>query len=172
MLNQTTLDIAGFRDLLPPPASRRRLIGIDLGTKTIGLALSDVTQMVASSLVTIRRTKFKADAARLLDILDEHKIAGLVLGFPVNLDGREGPRAQATRAFARNIHALVDLPILLWDERLTTAAAERMLIEADASRQRRSQLIDKLAATIILQGALDRMRVVVIPSPPTPGGEG
>lgn len=134
-----------------------RLLGLDLGTRTIGLALSDVTRMIASSLETIRRTKFKADAARLLEIVARHHVKGLVLGYPVNLDGSEGPRAQATRAFSRNINQLTDLPILLWDERLSTAAAERMLIEADTSRRRRAEVIDKLAATIILQSALDRM---------------
>lgn len=154
-LGTTYLDIAEYRDRLAPG---QRLIGMDQGTKTIGLALSDVTRMIGSPLETIQRTKFKADAARLLALIEEHKIGGLVLGFPVNLDGSEGPRAQATRAFARNVNALTPLPILLWDERLTTAAAERMLIEADTSRRRRAEVIDKLAATLILQGALDRMR--------------
>jgi putative Holliday junction resolvase len=151
----TTSDIDGFKERLAPG---RRLIGIDLGTKTIGLALSDVTRTIASPLETLKRTKFAPDAARLLELAAEHLIAGFVLGLPANLDGTEGPRAQATRAFARNLNALSALPILLWDERLTTAAAERMLIEADASRKRRAELIDKLAATLILQGALDRMR--------------
>ena len=150
----TTLDVVAFRASLVPG----RLIGIDAGTKTLGLALSDVTRTIASGLETIRRLKFKVDAARLLSLAEEHKIAGLVLGHPVNLDGTEGPRAQATRAFARNLNALTPLPILLWDERLTTAEAERMLIEADQSRARRAEVIDKLAATLILQGALDRMR--------------
>jgi len=144
-----------FKALLP---SNARLIGIDAGTKTLGLALSDVSRMIASPLETIRRTKFKEDAARLLALIDEHKVAGLVLGLPANLDGSEGPRAQSTRALARNLNALSPLPILLWDERWSTAAAERMLIGADASRKRRSEVIDKLAATLILQGALDRMR--------------
>lgn len=135
-----------------------RLIGIDAGTKTLGLALSDVTRSIASAMETIRRTKFKADAARLLDLAAEHGVQGFVLGLPANLDGTEGPRAQATRAFARNLNALSPLPILLWDERMTTLEAERMLIAADASRKRRADVIDKLAATLILQGALDRMR--------------
>jgi putative Holliday junction resolvase len=152
----TTGDIGDFKGRL---ATGRRLIGIDLGTKTIGLALSAVTGTIASSLETLKRTKFPPDAPRLPEFAAEHEIAGLVLGLPANLDGTEGPRAQATRAFARNLNALSPLPILLWDERLTTAAAERMLIEADASRKRRAELIDKLAATLILQGALDRMRV-------------
>jgi putative Holliday junction resolvase len=149
------LDITAFEALL---SGDGRLLGLDLGTRTIGLALSDVTRMIASPLETIRRTKFKADAARLVEIVGKHPIVGLVLGYPVNLDGSEGPRAQATRAFARNIAPLVPLPILLWDERWSTAAAERMLIEADTSRARRAEVIDKVAATIILQSALDRMR--------------
>lgn len=135
-----------------------RLMGIDLGTKTIGLALSDVTRLVASPLETIRRTRFGPDSDRLLALVVEHGVAGLVLGLPRNLDGTEGPRAQATRAFARNFNQCSVLPILLWDERLTTVAAERMLIAADASRKRRSALIDKIAAALILQGALDRLR--------------
>lgn len=151
----TTSDVADFQALLK---AGRRLIGIDAGTKTLGLALSDVTRIIASPLETIRRTKFKADAARLLELVQIHEVTGLVLGLPANLDGSEGPRAQATRALARNLNQLTALPILLWDERLTTAAAERMLIEADASRKRRAEVIDKLAATLILQGALDRMR--------------
>ena len=136
-----------------------RLIGIDAGTKTLGLALSDVTRTIASPLETIQRTKFAADAQRLFALAATHKISGFVLGLPANLDGSEGPRAQATRAFARNINKLSALPVLLWDERLTTAEAERMLIAADTSRKRRAEVIDKLAATLILQGALDRMRV-------------
>lgn len=155
-MGTTYEDIEIYGSQLAPGA---RLIGIDLGTKTIGLALSDVTRMIASPLETIRRTKFKADAARLLALIEEHRVGGLVLGLPVNLDGTNGPRVQATHAFARNVNALTEIPILLWDERLTTAAAERMLIEADASRRRRAEVIDKLAATLILQGALDRMRL-------------
>lgn len=148
-------DVAAFADCLAPGA---RLIGIDAGTKTLGLALSDVTRTIASGLETIRRTKFTPDAMRLLAIADSHACGGFVLGFPANLDGSEGPRAQATRAFARNLGKLTPLPILLWDERLSTAAAERMLIEADTSRKRRAEVIDKVAATVILQGALDRMQ--------------
>lgn len=136
----------------------RRLIGIDAGTKTLGLALSDVTRTIASPLTVLRRTKFKEDASALLRLAGEHGVAGFVLGLPINLDGSAGPRAQSTRALARNLNALCELPILLWDERLSTAAAERTLLEADASRKRRGEVVDKLAATIILQGALDRMR--------------
>lgn len=152
---QTFDDVAAFAAALAPS---RRLIGIDAGTKTLGLALSDVSRFIASPLETIQRTKFTADATRLLQIAAEHNITGFVLGWPVNLDGTIGPRAQATRAFARNVNKLTPLPIFLWDERLSTAEAERMLIAADASRKRRADVIDKLAATIILQGALNRMR--------------
>jgi putative Holliday junction resolvase len=153
----TLSDVVEFVGLLEPG----RLIGIDAGTKTLGLALSDVTRSIASGLETIRRTKFKEDAKRLLDLTATHQVRGFVLGFPANLDGSEGPRAQATRAFARNLNALTPLPILLWDERLTTVEAERVLIAADASRKRRADVIDKVAATLILQGSLDRMRVGV-----------
>lgn len=138
-----------------------RLIGLDLGTKTIGLALSDVTRLIASPLETIKRTKLKADGERLMSIIRVHRIAGLVLGLPVNLDSRDGPRAQSTRAFAKNIAGLYGgelPPVLLWDERLTTQAAERVLLEADQSRRRRAEVIDKMAASLILQSALDRMR--------------
>jgi putative Holliday junction resolvase len=148
-------DIAAFFAVLP---AGQRLIGIDAGTKTLGLALSDVNRSIASPLETIKKSKFTADAARLLNLCTEHRVAGLVLGLPINLDGSEGPRAQSTRAMARNLNKLSQLPILLWDERLTTAEAERMLIAADQSRKRRAEVIDKLAATIILQNALDRMR--------------
>jgi putative Holliday junction resolvase len=153
-LGETLEDIEGFAARLKAGA---RLIGIDAGTKTLGLALSDVTRTIASPLTVLRRSKFKEDAAALLRIAAEHQIGGFVLGLPVNLDGTSGPRAQATRAFARNMNALTDIPILLWDERLTTAAAERTLLEADTSRKRRAEVIDKLAAALILQGALDRM---------------
>lgn len=152
---QTTEDVAQFSTWT---GTSGRLIGIDAGTKTLGLALSDVTRMIASPLETIMRTKFAADAARLFTLCNEHACAGLVLGMPRNLDGSEGPRAQATRALARNLNRLSTLPILLWDERLTTALAERMLIEADQTRKRRGEVIDKLAATLILQSALDRLR--------------
>jgi putative Holliday junction resolvase len=150
---RTTEDQQQFRDVT---AGSGRLIGIDAGTKTLGLALSDVRRTIASPLETIRRTKFKADAERLLFLVAEHNVMGLVLGLPLNLDGSEGPRAQATRALARNLNKLSPLPILLWDERLTTAEAQRILIDADQTRKRRAEVIDKLAATIILQSALDR----------------
>ena len=138
--------------------SGRRLIGVDLGTKTIGLALSDPTWTIASPLETLRRGRFAADAAQLFALMDRHDVGGLVLGLPVALDGREGPRAQATRAFAHNLHGLRQAPLVYWDERLSTAAVERMLVdEIDASRARRAQIVDKLAAAYILQGALDRL---------------
>lgn len=152
---QTIADASMFRSLLP---SSGRLIGLDAGTKTIGLALSDSSRSIATPLETIKRTKFKDDAARLMSLIESNSIVAMVLGWPLNLDGSEGPRAQGTKAFARNLNKLCALPILLWDERLSTAEAERMLISADASRKRRAEVIDKLAATIILQGALDRMR--------------
>lgn len=146
---------------LPELAERlqrdERLLGLDVGTKTIGLALSDVMRRIATPLETIRRTKFTADVARLLDIALLQGVGGLVIGLPVNLDGTEGPRAQSTRAFARNLGQITELPIAFWDERLSTAAAERALLEADASRKRRGELIDKMAAAYILQGALDRL---------------
>lgn len=151
----TLSDASAFAARLPTQA---RLIGIDGGTKTMGLALSDVSRTIASPLETIQRTKFKADMARLSFHAASHGVCGFVLGLPTNLDGTEGPRAQATRALARNLNGFFPLPLLLWDERLTTAQAERMLIEADTTRKRRSEVIDKLAATLILQGALDRLR--------------
>jgi putative Holliday junction resolvase len=133
------------------------LMGLDVGTKTVGIALSDVTRMIASGLTTLARTKFAADARALLDLAARHRIGGFVIGLPVNLDGSDGPSAQSTRAFARSLARLTPLPILLWDERLSTAAAERALLEADMSRRRRAQVIDKVAATLILQSALDRL---------------
>lgn len=151
----STTEPEAFLAVLPPQG---RLIGIDGGTVTLGLALSDTSRTIASPLETIARTKFKADSARLLQLVATHSVCGFVLGLPANMDGSEGPRAQAARAFARNLNGISPLPVLLWDERLTTAAAERMLIDADTSRRRRDQVIDKLAATLILQGALDRLR--------------
>ncbi len=149
------LSLEDFRATLKPG---ERLIGVDVGTKTLGLALSDVGRSIASGFETIRRKKFTLDVQLLLARAAEHRIGGLVIGLPLNLDGREGPRSQSTRAFARNLAKLTPLPLLLWDERLSTAEAERTLIEGDASRRRRAEVIDKMAATIILQTALDRMR--------------
>jgi putative Holliday junction resolvase len=141
--------------LLPP---RGALIGLDLGTKTIGVAASDPDRRIAAPVETVMRKKFADDARRLIALAHERGAAGYVLGLPVNMDGSEGPRAQATRAFARNFATLTALPIALWDERLSTAAVERALIAADASRARRKAVIDAHAAAYILQGALDRLR--------------
>lgn len=133
------------------------IAGLDFGEKTVGVAVSDLRRGIATPLLTIRRTKFTEDAAKLLEIVASRKLAGLVLGLPRNMDGSEGPRAQATRAFARNLSRLTDLPIGFWDERLSTVAAERALIEADTSRKRRKEVIDHVAAGYILQGVLDRL---------------
>lgn len=135
-----------------------RLMGVDLGTKTIGLALSDVSRSVASPLETIKRTKFTADAGRLIALAKEHGVVALVFGLPLNMDGTEGPRCQSTRAFVRNLEKLTDLPVVFWDERMSTQAVTRTLLDADASRARRAELVDKMAASYILQGALDRLR--------------
>ena len=133
------------------------LAGLDLGTKTIGVAVSDRMMSVATPLETIKRKKFTLDAQALLDILKKRDIGAIVLGLPRNMDGTEGPRCQSTRAFARNFDRLWDGTITFWDERLSTVAAERALLEADTSRKRRSEVIDHVAASYILQGALDRM---------------
>jgi putative Holliday junction resolvase len=134
-----------------------RLLGLDVGTKTIGLALSDTLLMVATPLKTIRRTKFKADAAVLFSEVTAHGVGALVVGLPISLDGRESPRSQSVRQFARSLLELRDLPITFWDERLSTAAVERTMIEADITRKRRSEIIDRTAAAYILQGLLDRL---------------
>ncbi|KIC14593.1 Holliday junction resolvase RuvX [Leisingera sp. ANG-DT] len=144
-----------FAAALPPMHS---LIGLDLGTKTIGVAVSDRIGAVATPLETVKRKKFSADAARLLEIIQARDISGILLGLPRNMDGTEGPRCQSTRAFARNLGQLTDLPISFWDERLSTVAAEKALLEADTTRKRRAEVIDHVAASYILQGALDRMR--------------
>src|SRR5215210_1347882 len=136
---------------------RGALVGLDLGTKTIGVAVSNPDRRLATGVETIQRTAFKADAARVLAIAAERNAVGFVLGLPINMDASEGPRAQSTRAFARNLSRLTDLTIALWDERLSTAAVERELIAADASRARRAEVIDEHAAIFILQGALDRL---------------
>ena len=133
------------------------IAGLDLGTVTIGVAVSDGMRHVGTPLETIRRKKFGLDAAKLLEICKNRNITGLVLGLPMNMDGSEGPRCQATRAFARNLEKLTDLPIAYWDERLSTVAAERVLLEADTSRKRRGEVIDHVAAGFILQGLLDRL---------------
>jgi putative holliday junction resolvase len=147
--------LADAAALLP---ARGALVGLDLGTKTIGVAASDPDRRLAAPVETIARQRFARDAERLLALAAERRAVGFVLGLPVNMDGTEGPRAQATRAFARNLAKLTELPIALWDERLSTAAVERALIAADASRNRRKAVIDQHAAAYILQGALDRLR--------------
>ncbi len=143
--------------LLP---SRARLIGVDLGTKTIGLALSDVERRIATPLLTIERKKFTADAQQLIAQIARFEAFALVVGLPLNMDGGEGPRAQATRAFLRNFSALSATPFALWDERLSTAAVNRALIEQDVSRARRAAVVDRMAAAYILQGALDRLAAI------------
>ncbi|EDQ04411.1 Putative pre-16S rRNA nuclease [Sulfitobacter indolifex] len=150
-------DTADFLAALPP---MQALIGLDLGEKTIGVAVSDSFQSVATPLETVRRKKFGLDAARLAEIIAKRRIGGLVLGLPRNMDGSEGPRCQSTRAFARNFDRLTPLPITYWDERLSTVAAERALLEADTTRKRRAEVIDHVAAGYILQGLLDRLQVM------------
>ncbi|HEY9037644.1 MAG TPA: Holliday junction resolvase RuvX [Roseovarius sp.] len=147
-------DITEYVAALPPV---RALMGLDLGEKTIGVAISDPLWSVASPFETVRRRKFGLDAARLLEIAASRSIGGIILGLPRNMDGSEGPRCQSTRAFARNLSRLTDLPIGYWDERLSTVAAERALLEADTSRKRRAEVIDNIAASYILQGVLDRI---------------
>lgn len=147
-------DIAAFAAALPASGS---IAGLDYGDKTIGVALSDLRRQVATPTEIIRRTKFTEDAARLMQIVAARQICGLILGLPLNMDGSRGPRVQSTETFARNLTRLTDLPIAFWDERLSTVAAERALLEADASRKRRKEVIDAVAAGYILQGALDRM---------------
>ena len=145
-------------DFAPNIPPFRAICGLDLGTVTIGVAVSDGMRQVATPLETIKRKKFGVDAEKLLGILAKRDIAGIVLGLPLNMDGSEGPRVQSTRSFARNLEKLTDIPITFWDERLSTVAAERALLEADTSRRRRDEVIDHVAAGFILQGALDRLR--------------
>jgi putative Holliday junction resolvase len=146
--------VVAVEDLAGSPAGR--LLGVDVGSKTLGLALSDATRTIASPLLTIRRGRFRDDAAALGRIVTEHAVFGLVIGLPVSMDGREGPRCQSVRQFAANLSAHVDLPMAFWDERWSTVAVERMLVaEADLSRKRRREVVDKQAAGYILQGALD-----------------
>ncbi len=137
-----------------------RLLGLDLGTKTIGLAISDSGWSIASPVRTIRRTKFTHDVREMLDYAEHEGVRGLVMGLPLNMDGSEGPRAQATRAFVRNLGQHTDLPVLFWDERLSSYAADQAMLEADLSRKRRARAIDQVAAGIILQGCLDRLSQV------------
>jgi putative pre-16S rRNA nuclease len=132
-----------------------RLMGLDVGTKTIGLALSDTRRIIATPLETIRRRRFRDDTARLLALIDRHGVGGLVIGLPLTLAGGDGPRTQSVRQFARNLVAMRDLPVVLWDERLSTAAVEREMIAADMTRKRRAEIVDRVAAAYILQGFLD-----------------
>lgn len=147
-------DIVEFAGILP---ANRAICGLDLGDKTIGVAISDLRRQVATPVTVIRRVKFTADATALLALLTARQVHGIVLGLPLNMDGSSGPRVQTTQAFARNLMKLSDLPITFWDERLSTVAAERALLEADTSRKRRAEVIDQVAAGYILQGALDRI---------------
>ena len=157
-MSGVVLPLAEIAPLLP---ARGALIGLDLGTKTIGVAASDPDRRLANGVETVRRTNFSADSARLMMLAQERKAVGVVLGLPINMNGSEGPRAQSTRAFARNLAKLCGLPIGLWDERLSTAAVERELLAADASRSKRAAVIDQHAAAYILQGALDRLAGLV-----------
>ncbi|MDC3085156.1 Holliday junction resolvase RuvX [Gammaproteobacteria bacterium] len=138
--------------------SKKRLIGIDLGTKTIGLAISDPSMTIASPLETINRKKIKIDLERIQYLINEFDVHGIILGYPINMNYTAGPRTQSTMSFAREIEKVIDIPIILWDERLSTSAAEKVLINADLTRKKRKLVIDKMAATYILQGALDRIR--------------
>jgi putative holliday junction resolvase len=158
-------DPAALRDAVP---AGLRLIGLDVGTKTIGLALSDTRRIIATPLETIRRRRFSEDMARLLLLIDAHGIGGLVVGLPLTLAGSDGPRTQSVRQFARNLIALRDLPVALWDERLSTAAVTREMIAADMTRKRRAEIVDRVAAAYILQGCLDYLAHSTH-SPPTGG---
>ena len=153
-------DLNRFSISLP---KKGRLLGLDLGAKTIGLALSDISRRIATPMDTLRRTKFDRNASHLRKIYSEHSVTGIVLGLPINMNGSEGPRCQATRAFARNIETHLVAPILLWDERLSTAAVTQALIAADLSRNKRAKLVDKMAAGYILQGALDALDRAYLP---------
>ncbi|HWL04299.1 MAG TPA: Holliday junction resolvase RuvX [Xanthobacteraceae bacterium] len=150
--------VAEFEDIAKLLPAQGGLLGLDLGTKTIGVAASDPARRLATAVETIARKTFQADAARLLSLAAERRSVGLVLGLPRNMDGSEGPRAQSTRAFARNLSRLTELPIGFWDERMSSMAAERALIALDTSRAQRARVIDQHAAMHILQGALDRLR--------------
>jgi putative Holliday junction resolvase len=167
-MNSPTPDIL-IEELATRLSPRMRLAGLDLGTKTIGVALSDPGLKIATPLQTIRREKFSKDAETLLALCAREKVGGLVLGLPINMNGTEGPRAQATRAFLRNLARLTALPVTLWDERLSTAAAERAMIEADLSRKKRAEKIDAAAAAFILQGALDRIAAIRARAAARPG---
>ena len=154
MSTPVTKAIMPLRELKAGLPRGKRLLGLDIGSKTIGLALSDTTLTIATPMETIKRTKFSKDVLRLKEIVEQQGVGGFVLGWPVNMDGSEGPRCQSTLSFSENLAGVIDLPQALWDERLSTAAVERTLIEADRSRARRKELVDKMAAAYILQGAL------------------
>ncbi len=154
MANPPDITVEQFATLLQ---GRGRLLGLDLGTKTIGLAISDSNWSIASAVKTIRRTKFTADVQEMLEFATAEKVQGLVLGLPLNMDGTEGPRVQATRAFARNLSSHTDLPLIYWDERLSSYTAEQFMLEADVSRKKRAKSIDHMAASIILQGCIDAL---------------
>jgi len=153
------MTVMPLKDLVAGLGRDQRILGLDLGTKTIGLALSDVSRTIASPMQLLNRKKFTQDAEALLALVDKHEVGALVLGLPVSMDGSEGPRCQSTRSFAANLLKLRDIPIAFWDERWSTAAVTRTLLEADASRARRAELVDKLAAAYILQGALDASKL-------------
>jgi putative Holliday junction resolvase len=159
------MPVMSLVELAPHLPVRGALLGFDLGTKTIGVATSDPDRRLATGVETVARKAFSADADRLMVLAGERKVVGFVLGLPINMDGSEGPRAQSTRAFARNLARRTELPIALWDERLSTAAVERDLIAADVSRKKRAAVIDQHAAIFILQGALDRLQRMR-PTPP------
>lgn len=149
------LELAEFANLIK---QHDRLLGIDLGTKTIGIAISDVMRMVASPVETLAKGKFSKDVVKIKTLIDREEVGGIVIGLPVEMDGTQGKRAQATKAFASNLSREIDLPILLWDERLSTVAVERMLIgEADMTRKRRAEVVDRAAAAFILQGVLEAL---------------
>jgi putative Holliday junction resolvase len=150
-------EVSAFANTIQPNHS---LIGLDLGTKTIGVAVSDTILSVATPIKTIKRKKFSIDAELLLGVISNKSCCGVIIGLPKNMDGSEGPRAQSTRAFARNFSVKTNLPITFWDERLSTVAAEKALLEADTTRKRRAEVIDHVAAAYILQGFLDRLRVL------------
>lgn len=145
-------------DLLPLPGPGQRLLGLDVGEKTVGVAVSDTTLTIASPVETLRRGKFTADVERLTKLVADQKVGGFVVGLPINMDGSQGPRCQSVRAFANNLLAKIDLPLTFWDERLSTAAVTRTMLDADLSRARRAELVDKLAAAYILQGYLDHLK--------------
>ena len=158
MAKEPDMTVEQFFELLQgQEAGNRRLLGLDLGTKTIGMAISDSNWSIASSVYTIRRRKFTPDITAMLEFAKKENVGGLVMGLPLNMDGSEGPRAQATRAFVRNMRAHTVLPVMFWDERLSSHTADQAMLEADVTRSKRARNIDQLAAAIILQGCLDRL---------------